>query len=58
MIRKLSELKPYKSLLLARAKDRTAPRNIVSDSISDLKVLLSLKNGGARTLISETSQTT
>lgn len=53
MIKKLSELKPYKSLLLARVQGSTSVKNIVDNLLEDLKELLPLEDDGPRTLISQ-----
>lgn len=51
MIKKLSELKPYKSLLLARVQGSTSVKNIVDNLLEDLKELLPLEgcSGGVAT---------
>jgi hypothetical protein len=53
VIKKLSELKPYKSLLLARVQGSTSVKNIVDNLLEDLKELLPLEDDGPRTLISQ-----
>jgi len=53
VIKKLSELKPYKSLLLARVQGATSVKNIVDNLLEDLKELLPLEDDGPHTLISQ-----
>lgn len=53
MIKKLSELKPYKSLLLARIHASTNLKNIVDDLLDDLSEIVSLRDDGSRKLVSE-----
>ena len=57
MIKKLSELKPYKSLLLARVQSSAPVKNIIDNLLEDLKELLSLGNDGPRTLVSVVNET-
>jgi len=57
VINNLSELKPYKSLLLARVRGSLPVKDIVDDLVDDLGELLSLGDGGPRTLISEGNAT-
>jgi hypothetical protein len=57
MIKKLSELKPYKSLLLAQIQDSVTVKNIVNDLLGDLRQLLSLDQPGPRTLITQANET-
>lgn len=56
MIKKLSELKPYKSLLLARVQDSAPVKNIVNNLLNDLSELLSLGDSGPRKLISQANE--
>ena len=56
VIKKLSELKPYKSLLLARVQSSIAVEDIVDNLLEDLRDLLSLGDDGPRTLISEVNE--
>ncbi|HKR14831.1 MAG TPA: hypothetical protein VJT15_22390, partial [Pyrinomonadaceae bacterium] len=56
MIKKLSELKPYKSLLLARVQGSVPVKNIIDNLLEDLKELLSLASDGPRTLVSQTNE--
>ncbi len=56
MIKKLSELKPYKSLLLARVQSSVPVKDIVNNLLEDLRELLSLGEDGPRTLISEVNE--
>ena len=56
MIKKLSELKPYKSLLLARVQSSVPVKEIVNNLLEDLRELLSLGEDGPRTLISEVNE--
>ena len=56
MIKKLSELKPYKSLLLARVQSLVPVKDIVDNLLEDLSELLSLGEAGSRTLISEVNE--
>ena len=56
MIKKLSELKPYKSLLLARVQNSVPVKDIVDNLLGDLRELLSLGEDGPRTLISEVNE--
>ncbi len=56
MIKKLSELKPYKSLLLARVQSSAPVKGVVDNLLTDLRELLSLGEDGPRTLISEVSE--
>ncbi|HSE16079.1 MAG TPA: hypothetical protein VLB46_03455 [Pyrinomonadaceae bacterium] len=56
MLKKLSELKPYKSLLLARVQSSIAVEDIVDNLLEDLRDLLSLGDDGPRTLISEVNE--
>jgi hypothetical protein len=56
VIKKLSELKPYKSLLLARVQSSAPVKGVVDNLLTDLRELLSLGEDGPRTLISEVSE--
>ena len=56
MIKKLSELKPYKSLLLARVQGSVPVKDIVDNLLEDLSELLSLGEDGPRTPISEVNE--
>ena len=56
--KKLSELKPYKSLLLARVQSSVPVKDIVDNLLEDLRDLLSLGEDGPRTLISEVMKST
>lgn len=56
MIKRLSELKPYKSLLLARVQSSVPVKDIVNNLLEDLRELLSLGEDGPRTLISEVNE--
>ena len=51
VIKKLSELKPYKSLLLARVQSSIAVKDIVDNLLEDLRDLLSLGEDGPRTVL-------
>lgn len=58
MIKKLSELKPYKSLLLARVQGSIPVENIVDGLLVDIRELLSLgKMDLARWLLRLTKST-
>lgn len=57
MIKKLSELKPYKSLLLVRVHNSVPVKEIINNLLGDLRQLLSLGEDGPRTLISEVNET-
>lgn len=53
MIKNLSELKPYKSFVLARIKGNTPPtRGVVDTCLDELSEVLSLEDGESRRLIS------
>ena len=56
MIKKLSELKPYKSLLLARVQGSIPVENIVDGLLEDIRELLSLGKDGPRTLVAEVNE--
>jgi hypothetical protein len=56
VIKKLSELKPYKSLLLARIQSSAPVKGVVDNLLTDLRELLSLGEDGSRTLISEVNE--
>jgi hypothetical protein len=56
VIKKLSELKPYKSLLLARVQSSAPVKGVVDNLLTDLRELLSLGEDGPRTLISKVSE--
>ena len=56
VIKKLSELKPYKSLLLARVQSSAPVKGVVDNLLTDLRELLSLGEDGPRTLISEVNE--
>src|SRR5204862_1325415 len=56
MIKNLSELKPYKSLLLARVQSSVPVTGIVDDLLKDLAELFSLENDEPRTLISQAGE--
>ena len=56
MIKRLSELRPYKSLLLAHVQGSASVKNIVDDLLDDFKELLSLGEAGPRTLVSEANE--
>ncbi len=58
MIKKLSELKPYKSLLLARVDDSVPTNDVVNDVLNELSEMLSLGDREPRKLISQANEVT